>query len=430
MIRIIKNFDSLAETDARRDALSIVEAGYAAIDVEAAILREVRTMGGMLCIGERTCSSSSAGRIFFIGIGKCAIAAARAVETALGERLAGGIALDVSPLKEHGLQKIEAFIGTHPLPTQVNMDATKRIVEFLTGLTAQDVVIMLISGGGSTLLCMHNEAMTCLDESILLSELTRQGASIEKINTVRKHISEARGGGLAKAAYPAEVIALIVSDVPGNNASFIASGPTVKDTTSVADAKRILADYGVSDERIIFHETPKEDKYFERVQNILFLTNKNALNGMAAEVSQRGYHATIVNDRFFGEAAELGRAIAAKLHDAPPRSAFLYGGETAVTLGTNPKKGGRSQELALAALDDLKDDELIAAFASDGRDNTEYAGAIADAATARHAHEKNLVALGYLATHGTYDFFTGTGDFILTGYTGSNVSDLVVALKI
>lgn len=430
MIRSIKNFETLAENDARRDALAIVEAGYAAIDVEAAIIREVRTMGDMLCVGERICSISSAKRIFFVGIGKCAIAAARAVEATLGEKLAGGIALDVSDVSGHGLKKIEAFIGTHPLPTEVNMDATRRIVEFLGGLTEQDVVLMLISGGGSTLLCLHDKAMTCLDESVLLSELMRRGAPIEEINIVRKHISLARGGGLAKAAYPAEVIALIVSDVPGNDERYIASGPTVRDTTSIADAKRVLESRGISDERIVFHETAKDEKYFERVKNILFITNKNALNAMRAEAMQRGFHAEIVDDRMQGEAADVGRAIAEKLHGAPPKSAFLFGGETTVTLQSDSKIGGRSLELALAALSDLRSDEIIIPFASDGRDYVEYAGAIADSITLSHSKDKKLDITETLKTHGTYDFFTKSGDFLMTGYTGSNVSDLVLALKI
>jgi glycerate-2-kinase len=429
MAHRIRNFEALATNDERLDALAIAEAGYAAIDTGAALERTLRIEQDELNIGDTTYSLTGK-NVFFVGVGKCAFAAARAVEKLLGDSLTGGIALDVSLLEGAPLAKIKTYTGTHPLPSDVNETATKHILEFLSSRTADDLVIMLISGGGSTLLCLHEVPMTCTDESVLFTELTTRGASIQDINTVRKHISRARGGGLAASAYPAEVISLIVSDVPGNDIEYIASGPTVLDSSSVADARAVLAKYNIPTlANIELIETPKEEKYFKRVTNIIFLTNQDALKSMEKEAVVRGYKTEIVNDRFIGEARDVGRAIVERLHGAQAKTALLYAGESTVTLGSTHGAGGRNQEMALAALSSIGEDELILPFASDGHDNTDYAGAIGDGITCAHALTQNLSAGAYLDGHRSYDFFKVTGDALVTGYTGSNVSDFIVALK-
>ncbi|MDP1707287.1 MAG: DUF4147 domain-containing protein [bacterium] len=425
----IQNFETLATNDMRRDALAIAEAGYAAVDVGAALARTLRIEGETLRVGDTT--YPLAGRkVYFVGVGKCANTAARAVEQLLGDLLTSGIALDVSPLEEGTLTKIEALIGTHPLPSEVNVQATKRIMEFLSDLHENDLVIMLISGGGSTLLCLHGSSMTCLDESVLFADLTGKGASIQEINIVRKHISRARGGALAAAAYPAEVVSLIVSDVPGNNIEFISSGPTVLDSSTVDDARAVINKYGiVASENIEFIETPKEEKYFKRINNVLLLSNKDALSAMKDEAVRLGYSVTIEDDDFAGEASEIGRKIVEKLHTSAAKSALVYAGESTVAFGKNSGVGGRNQEMALSVLEYLNDGELILPFASDGRDNTNHAGAIADAVTLEHTREKNLSVEEHLSAHSSYDFFKFSGDALITGYTGSNVSDLIIALK-
>ena len=425
----IRNFKALAINDLRKDALIIAEAGYEAINVNTAVRDKVRIRDGKLHIGDKTYSIAGR-RVYFVGVGKCAFAAASAIETLLGDILTGGIALDVSAADKNGIVKIETYIGTHPLPTEVNERASKRIIGFLSGRSENDLVIMLISGGGSTLLCLHDAPMTCLDESALFSELTKRGAPIQDINIVRKHISHARGGWLAAAAYPAEVISLIVSDVPGNDIAFVASGPTILDSSTVADAKAILARYNLESSLTVeLTETPKEEKYFRRVSNNLFITNQDALVAMKNEAVRRGYETMIVNDHFTGEARDLGRVIVEKLHASTPKTALLYAGESTVTLGARFGSGGRNQEMALAALEDIRDDELILPFASDGHDNTDHAGAIADGTTRKHTREQNLSMEEHLGAHRAYDFFTSTDDALVTGYTGSNVSDLIIALK-
>ncbi len=250
------------------------------------------------------------------------------------------------------------------------------------------------------------------------------------MNTVRKHISRARGGGLAAAAYPAQVISLVVSDVPGNDVEYIASGPTVLDTSTIADADAILTRYAIpSSLRISCIETPKEQKYFDRVTTTLFLTNQHALAAMHAEATRLGYIATVMSDHIAGDVRDVEKTILETLHTVPAKSVLLYAGETTVTLGANHGAGGRNQEMALAALADIHDDELILPFASDGHDNTDCAGAIGDAVTREHARTHNLSITEHLEGHSAYDFFTATGDALLTGYTGSNVSDLIIAIK-
>lgn len=443
MEREIQNFEALATGGLRRDALRIAEAGYAAINVSHALKRDLHIEGDLLSMGGKTYPLAGR-RIFFVGVGKCAFAAAGAVEKILGDHLTAGIAFDVSPIEGAVPEKIETYVGSHPLPSEVNENATMRIIELLSGCREDDLVLMLISGGGSTLLCLHAATMTCFDESTLFEELTARGAPIRDINTVRKHISLARGGNLAKAAYPAEVISLIVSDVPGNDIGVIASGPTVLDTSTVGDARAVLDKYGVTASASIeFLETPKEQKYFERVTNTLFISSQDALEAMQAEAEKLGYAAAIKNEYFDGEAHDTGRMIAEALHEAPENTALLYAGESTVTLpshhgtggpsprrsGLLPRKGGRNQELALAALESIRDGELVLSFASDGHDNTDHAGAIADAETLAHARAQNLSSIEYLDGHRAYDFFTTTNDALVTGYTGSNVSDLIIALK-
>ncbi|MBU6214527.1 DUF4147 domain-containing protein [Patescibacteria group bacterium] len=424
----IRNFTELAATPLRANALAIAEAGYGAVNVGAALARDLRVENGALRVGEKEYALTNR-RVYFVGIGKCAFAAAQAIEKILGDSLTAGIAFGIGDMPERSAS-IEFHSGTHPLPSAVNVAAANRLLTLLSGREETDLVLMLISGGGSTLLCAPHDPMTCVDESALFHTLTDHGASIQELNTVRKHISRARGGGLAVASYPAEVVSLIVSDVPGDDIEYISSGPTLLDSSTVADARAVLEKYGVPTiAPLTLVETEKEQKYFDRVTNLLFLTNKNALAAMQTEAAARGYAAEIVDDKIEGEAREVGRTIAERLHAAESKTAFLYAGETTVTVGGVGGAGGRNQEMALAALADIAEGELILACASDGHDNTDHAGAIGDAVTRTHAHEQNLSIPEYLAAHRSYDFFAATGDALITGYTGSNVSDFIIALK-
>lgn len=424
----IQNSATLATSEFRKDALAIVEAGLAAINVGVVLEKRLTIVDGDLNIGGGIYPLKNR-RVYFIGVGKCAFVAAAAIEKILGDALTGGFAIDPSPVTP-SLKKITAREGTHPLPTEKNEAATKQMLDFLSGRHEDDLVIMIISGGGSTLLCSHDASMTCADESMLFEELTRKGASIQEINTVRRHTSHARGGGLAVAAYPAEVLSFIISDVPGNDIEYISSGPTICDPTTVENARAVLKKYDIpSAATLPLIETPKEAKYFDRVTNILFLSNQDALHEMQVVAAKRGYTTQIGDECFTGEASAVGKTIAETLHHVEPKTVVLYSGEATVTLGEHPGTGGRNQELALAALPLLTEDELIVSIASDGHDNTDHAGAIADKETRTHALEKNLSPEEYVHEHRSYDFFKSTGDALVTGLTGSNVSDIIIGIK-
>jgi glycerate-2-kinase len=257
------------------------------------------------------------------------------------------------------------------------------------------------------------------------------GATIREINTVRKHLSLGRGGYLAAYAYPARVVSLIFSDVPGERPEFVASGPTMRDTTTVDDAKRVFAKYGletrcgISPDALI--ETPKEEKYFVNVRNVVIVSNEIALEAMRRVAESFGFRTAVDPVGLNGEVKDRAAGMVATLAAAGPGSAVLWGGEGTVTM-QNGGKGGRNLEFALSALQGIRERQIIVSVASDGRDNTEFAGGIADTLTRDHAVQLNVEPAEFLRTHSSFDFFSKTGDYLMTGDTGSNVADLAIAL--
>ena len=425
----VKNFDGLAVSEARRSALSVIEAGYEAIDTEKVIRNNIRLETNTLYVKDKRFSLEGAEKLFLVGVGKCAVEAAIVLENILGERLTSGIVVDVKNGSK--LKKTKAFVGTHPLPSRENIRAAKEIVDTLGGLGGKDFVIFIVSGGGSTLLCLPKD-LASEEEVSIMKTLTRAGAAIQEINTVRKHLSLARGGRLAQYAYPARVVSLIFSDVPGDDIGFVASGPTVKDETTVLDAEAILDKYDVLKvcgiEKCGLIETPKDEKYFKNVVNTVIVSNVTALEAMEGKAMELGYQAKIYNTRLTGEAQETAINIVNELHSAPPKSVLLYGGETTVTV-KGEGRGGRNLELVLSALREIQPDEIIVAVASDGRDNGKFAGAICDIITKEAAEKNNLNIQQFLDESNSYPFFEKIGHYLLTGDTGSNVSDLIVAVK-
>ena len=423
----ILNTAALAATPTRHLALALAEAGLAAIDTPTVVRQNVRLEGTRLCVGEQVCSLAEVERAFVVGVGKCVLAAAEALEEVLGAKLQAGIVLGVGEAPHHTLKTIRYLAGTHPMPSEQNVEATREIVALLKGLRQSDLVLVIVSGGGSTLLCLPDGIGTCRDEAAVLQALFRAGAPIQEINTVRKHLSLARGGHLAAYAYPAKVLGLIFSDVPGNDLTTIASGPTVRDESVVADAVAILSHYGISYDLPLV-ETPKGQVYFERVRNVLLVSNTIALQAIAAEARALGVTPCVVTDTLVGEARQVGREIVRQLHQAPPRTVRLYGGETTVVIRGHGR-GGRNQELALAALEEVEAGELVLALASDGHDNSEVAGALCDTIVKGEAVRLGLTPETYLNDNNSYEFFQETQGFLMTGDTGANVSDLIMAIK-
>lgn len=423
---IITNRADLATTPLRDDALAILEAGYAAIDTEAVIQNVVAYDGHTLRVGDRVYALDEYERVFLIGIGKCAADAGAVLERMLGERITDGVIVDVRGAM---LSRVRSFKGTHPMPSTENVAAAREVVALLEQATERDLILTVISGGGSALLCLPHD-MTCTALERITKALMKSGATIQELNTVRKHLSDIQGGQFAKLAHPARVVALIFSDVPGDDLSVIASGPTVRDETSKEDAERILANYGVQtfcelpDCKVV--ETPKEETWFEHVDNILVLTNRTALTAMAREAEARGYAAKIVTTQLVGEANDVGADLARAA--TAGKTVKLYGGETTVTVHGNGT-GGRNQEVVLGGLSELPQSTVLVAAASDGWDNSEAAGAIGDHELYMQAKVLGLDPSLSLNENNSFEFFSRVGGHIITGRRGTNVSDLYFTIR-
>jgi glycerate 2-kinase len=428
----IRNRDALATTPARNAALALADAALEAIDTGAAVRRAVALEHDTLRVAGETLALAPSGRLRVVAVGKCATAAAGALAEVLGPRLGGGIVLDVTEAGGPLPAGMRALHGTHPMPSAANVAATQAILRFLEGGRPDDLVLCVVSGGGSTLLCLPPDGGSVEEERLVLQALFRAGATIQEINTVRKHSSLARGGHLARAARPARVVGLVFSDVPGGTLDLVASGPTVRDPSTVADAERVLARYGLPTAGALAHfqlvETPKDPADFAAVRNAILVSNRVALEAMAAAGRREGLAADVRTASLQGEAREVATRVVRELRAAPQGTAHLYGGETTVTV-RGAGRGGRNLELALAALGEVREDELVLTLATDGHDNGDLAGAVADAVTRRAARRAGADPAAFLAANDSYGFFVRVPHALETGPTGANVADLVVALR-
>jgi hydroxypyruvate reductase len=397
------------------------------------------------------------GRAFGLGIGKAAIP----MMDALVERipLAGGLAVTkfASGLSRESYTVIE---GGHPVPDARSLQAGERVLEFVSALNEDDTLVCLISGGGSALVTAPYIALE--DLQTLTSLLLASGARIDEINTLRRHLDRIKGGGLARAT-KARIISLILSDVIGSPLEAIASGPTAPDPTTKNDALQILEKYS----QLLTTETPirggffnlvsqcfrgseveetlkPDDHVFTRVQNIIIGDNKFAARAALQQAEREGFHAEILTNELQGEAREAGRELAhrLRLESSRRRDPFclIAGGETTVTLRQSSGqalkgkgKGGRNQELALAAVEELTglQNGMLIALATDGDDGpTDAAGAVVTGETAQRAESLGLDAPAHLSRNDAYPFFEALGDLLKTGPTGTNVNDLIFLLRL
>lgn len=428
MEHIIKNFDRLAISPLRRQTLIIAEEGFRAINTGQVFAQSLCYDGkkDILTIQGQKLDLKKFSRVFVLAFGKAALDSAKALESLLNGRIIQGYVIDV---EEGALpKKYSVTAGSHPLPSQKNIIATKEAVEGLSRLTETDLVICAVSGGGSSLFTWPYELPP---EAVaeLFRALTKQGADINELNTVRKHIDRVKGGNLAKLFYPATVINLLFSDVPGDDLSIIASGPAVKDKTTVHDASAILKKFDALEacglHSVNLFETPKEEKYFTDVKNYLLLSPMTALRAMKEKAEDLGFDAKIFSDRFQGQARALGAEIVAQ---AKKHQCLIGAGESTVKIA-GKGKGGRNQEMALGALENIKDSQVLVCLASDGYDNTDAAGAVVDYFTKAKAKRLGLEPKKFLDDNDSYRFFEKTDDLVFTGLTESNVSDFFILLE-
>ncbi len=423
----IKNFDKLATTPQRKIVLTLIEEALTSIQSENVINREIKVDGNNLSIMDKTFDILQFDRVFLIGFGKGSAKNSRLIEEKLGDKLTEGYVIDTNPEE---FSKIKFTQGTHPLPSQQNVEFTDSLIKRFKelNLTDKDLILIVVCGGGSAML-VHPYRIS-LDEKIKVGKaLLESGADIIEMNTIRQHLSTVKGGGLAEILYPAHIASLIFSDVPGNNLSYIASGPTVKDDTTIDDAISLLKKYNLLDQLGLkiedFSENPKEEKYFANVSNILILSNLTALEAMKKKAEEFGINTSIYSDKFAGRAKMAGQELIQK---TAPNSILLVGGETTVKV-TGAGEGGRNQELVLSALSFIDGKTIICSFDSDGWDNSPFAGAIGDIYTINKARKMNLEPSEFLNSNNSLEFFEKVGDGIETGRLPSNVSDLIIIYK-
>ena len=437
------------ENRLRKHARAIFDAALKAADPIQAVRRHVRVEAGALIAGRKRYRLDRFERVWILGAGKASATMAQACESVLGKRVAGGL---VVTKYGHGarLRRVEVHEAGHPVPDEAGLAGARRLLELAADAGPSDLVLFLVSGGASALTPLPADPITLAEKQETTRLLLASGANIHEINTVRKHISAFKGGQVARAAAPATMITLLLSDVIGDNFESIGSGPTVPDPSTFQDAEQVLLRYDLL-ERVpasVRHriksleadETPKpDDACFSKCQTLLVGSNRLAVDAAAVKARELGYRPLVLSTSIEGETRDVARmhaAIACEvLESGRPIKApacILSGGETTVTLkGTG--KGGRNQEFALAAAIDLagRDGVCVLSGGTDGTDGpTDAAGAMATGSTVTLAQSKGLSATDYLSRNDSYNFFDSLGDgsLLKTGPTRTNVMDVRLLL--
>jgi glycerate 2-kinase len=457
----------MREPDLRVMATELQQAALEAVEPGAAVHRHVHREEDVLIVASHRYDLHDYERVFVVGCGKATVPMTTAIVDILGERLTQGVIVTKyghttsiqhpASSIQYPVFSIQIIEAGHPVPDENSMRGAQAVADLARRATERDLVICLISGGGSALLTLPVPGLSLADLQALTDALLRSGATINELNTVRKHWSRIKGGNLARLVAPATLVTLILSDVVGDQLDVIASGPTVPDPTTVADAQAVLERYGIrppsyppsrGEERPpsyppssgegILQETPKPgDPAFERVQHVVVGSNRLAALAAVGRARQLGFNALLLSTYVEGEAREVARVAAALAKSVrahgdplPPPACLVWGGETTVTI-RGEGRGGRNQELALAAALALDGwpGVLVMALATDGTDGpTDAAGAVVTGETVARAQALGLNPRAALEANDSYPFFDALGDLIRTGPTGTNVNDLLFAL--
>lgn len=434
----------------RRHVRPILDAALAAADPRAAVSRALSLEGDTLRVaGTERVDLARVERIVLVGAGKAAAGMALGVLDALGERISGGTITTPGAHLRPLPPGIEAWEAAHPVPDTRGLAGAVSALRAARSAGPRDLVLCLLSGGASALWPAPPPGVTLSELRETTVALLRAGVPIAGVNAVRKHLSRIAGGWLAKEAWPARVVTLLVSDVVGSPLDAIASGPTVPDPTTYRDALETLREHEVEVPPAVrahlqagdageLPETPKPgDDAFARATAHVVARNRDALEAAARAAEALGYRATVVADDMEGEARAVGAEVAALAWGAHAEgasgrlpAAFLLGGETTVTV-RGDGRGGRNQELALSAALELDGEPgvVVAAMGTDGTDGpTAAAGAVVDGTTAARGRERGLDPRAFLDRNDAHPFLAATGDLLVTGPTGTNVNDLVLVL--
>lgn len=434
--------------DHQQNALEIFKAAVESVQPANLLHQFLNSNQQSIFIGKQEISKKAIEKLIVLSVGKAAAAMAQQAELLLGEAITGGLCITKH---NHGLplQKLELVEAGHPIPDENSIKAGSKLLRLIRGLTENDLVLILISGGASALMADLPPGSTLPEIQYLTSLLLQSGASIHEMNTVRKHLSLIKGGQLALRAQPAKVYALILSDVVGDNLDIIASGPTVPDSSSFAEAMKVLVKYNLWDhtpkslqEHIkkgvnkLLNENPlSSDPCFKNTFTQIIGNNSLALKAAKDRANEMGYHVHIYKENMEGDAEQLARSaiqsIAQYNEDLPV--CFLLGGETTVK-NTGTGKGGRNQHFVLSALDELysvkkKDFQQYITVLSGGTDGsdgpTDATGAIANI----RMTVGNLPLLkSCLRNFDSYHFFEKVNGLIKTGPTQTNVMDIAIIL--
>ena len=437
------------------DARKILDSAIRVVDPYKCVQNNISVSNGKISIGGQKLELNRLDRIFVIGLGKSAVPMAKGIIDLLDTRLSAAVVItkDKKFLDADGYKnRLVVLLGGHPVPTSASIAGTKTVIESFPQLKENDLVLVLISGGGSALFTQTVADVTLDDMQLLTQVLLKCGADINEINTLRKHLDQVKGGRLALRLRPAMVKTLILSDVIGDPLDMIASGPTVMDPTTYAEALAILEKYKVKPQipssitsylskgiRGQEPETPKPgDISSERVQNILIGTNYKALDEGRKCAQDLGYDSLIISSHLTGKtdhvAEFLGGIIKTEIgYNQPLKSPWclLFGGETTVNV-QGQGLGGRNQDLVMKMVERIRNIKglLFVSFATDGDDGpTDAAGAVCDGLVygeARKVHQMKLQH--YIAENDSYHFHQKIGGLIKTGSTGTNVNDLIVIL--
>ncbi len=431
----------------------VLSATMKGIDAGECVKRHISLDNSKLNVSGKSYDLNVYHRVLVVGVGKAVIPMASAAAELLGDYLSGGLIITKDGYRDKNLQtpgKIHVLEATHPIPTQKNLLATQRLISFVGDLTIEDLVICLISGGGSSLLTLPSHGISLTDIQSATSLLLSCGASIDEINTIRKHIDDVKGGGLAKLLYPATVVSLVLSDVIGDHLDMVASGPTVADPTTFHNAWAILEKYQILNQvpvPVLSHleaglagkitETIKPgDKVLEYVDNTLVGNNALAVGAASAAAKSAGFTPMLLTDTMRGEASQVGQELAgqalshtASMADKHSHLCYIAGGETTVTI-KGKGNGGRNQELALGAVDTLSSSPrpaVLVSLATDGGDGpTDAAGAVATNLTYAQGMSLGLAPGTFLQGNDSYHYFDALGDLLKTGPTLTNINDLAM----